>query len=74
MSNEKIRALILDFTNDIVFTYHGKTLCINPWNEKKFEVGYGDVGYDFNDIDDLMSAPILDGQSINQVAEQLQLS
>ena len=43
MKKSELKRQILSLTQDITFDYHGKTACINPWSEDRFEVGFGDV-------------------------------
>ncbi|WP_101698507.1 hypothetical protein [Clostridium minihomine] len=74
MTSNKIKDLILQFTDDVVFFYHGKSGCINPWNEHKFEVGFGNIGKEYDSIDALMSDPIYDGFSLNQIADKIELA
>lgn len=73
MTPNKLKTLIMSFTDDIVFDYHGKTACINPWNEKKYEVGFGDIGKTYSSIDDLMTDPIYDGESLTQIAKNIEI-
>lgn len=74
MTPDKLKNLILDFTDDVVFSYHGKTGCINPWNVHKFEVGFGSIRKDYDSIEALMSDPIYDGFSLNQIADKIELA
>lgn len=74
MSAKNLKKLILEFTADICFDYDNKSACINPWNENKFEVGYGDDVMLFNNIDDLMSATVFDGKSLNEIADKITVS
>lgn len=62
---------ILSFRYDICFNYSGKSVCINPWNENKFEIGYGDTVKTFKSIDDLMTAKIFDGRNLNSIANEI---
>lgn len=74
MSTQQLRDLILTFISDICFDYNNKSACINPWNEKKFEVGYGDEVRIFENIDDLMSTDMFDGKSLNDIATLIEIS
>lgn len=74
MTAKDLRDEILSILNDVVFTYHGKTACINPFHEHKFEVGFGNEAIrTYEDIDDLMSDPIYDGKCLNEIADQIHL-
>lgn len=74
MTANSLKAEILSMLNDVVFQYHGKTACINPYNEHKFEVGFGnEVSRLYTDIEDLMADPIYDGKCLNEIADQIKL-
>ena len=73
MTPDKFKTLIMSFTDDVVFSYRGKTACINPWNDKKYELGFGDVGKTYASIDELMSDPVFDGKSLNQIVGAIEI-
>lgn len=66
-----IKNEILLMTNDVVFSYNKKIVCINPWGLKKFVVGYDDKVKEYNNIEDLMSDPFYDGKSLNEIAHEI---
>ena len=69
MKAHQLKEQILSCITDICFDYNGKSACINPWNHHKFEVGYGEQVETFSNIEDLMSAKIFDGYSLNDICE-----
>ncbi len=73
MTSQDLKDLILSLSQDVIFNFKGETACINPWNEHKFEVGYGDISKAYNDIDILMSDNIYSGMSLNEISEQIEL-
>ncbi len=73
MKPQDLKDLILSLNQDVVFRFKGKVACINPWNEHKFEVGYGDISKNYNNIDILMSDNIYNGQSLNEISGQIEL-
>ena len=73
MKMKDLRDLILSLSQDVIFQFDGKTVCINPWNEHKFEVGYGDICRVYNNIDMLMVDKIYNGKSLNEISEQIEL-
>lgn len=73
MSPKKLKELILSLTQDVVFEYKGKYACINPWNPKKIEVGYGDEVKAYTDIEDVMNDKFYDGKSLMEISEQLNI-
>lgn len=74
MTAKDLRTEILTILNDVVFEYHGKVACINPWNEHKFDVGFNnEIARTYTDIDDLMADPIYDGKCLNEIAGEIEL-
>lgn len=73
MKIEDLKKLILSLSQDVIFQVNGKTVCINPWNEHKFEVGFGDINREYNNIDFLLNDKIYDGKSLNEISEQIEL-
>lgn len=70
MTTADLRNIILSFTNDVVFEYHGKVGCINPWHEHKFEACFNnETVRNYDSIDKLMSDPIYDGKCLNKIVE-----
>lgn len=73
MKKSELKRQILSLTQDITFDYHGKTACINPWSEDRFEVGFGDTAKTYSSIKDLMDDPLYDGKSLSQICDQLNI-
>lgn len=73
MKSYDLKNLILSLNQDVVFDFHGKTCCINPWSSKKIELGYMDTAKTYTDIDKLMQDPIFDGKSLNQISSEIVL-
>lgn len=72
-TSEQLKDTILSLTQDVVFVYNGITCCINPWNTSKFELGYDDTVRVYDDIDELMNDEIFDGQSLNDIADNIDI-
>ncbi|MBD9220051.1 MAG: hypothetical protein EGQ35_07050 [Clostridiales bacterium] len=73
MKEDKLKKLILSLNQDIVFKYNGKDALINPLNKNKFEVGFGDVELEYNDIDKLMNDNIFDGKSLAEICTEINI-
>ena len=73
MKPENLKELILSLTQDVVFEYDGSIACINPWNEAKIEVGYGDKVKTYDNIDDVMSDSFYHGKSLQEISEQINI-
>lgn len=71
MKSNKLKNEITSCLCDICFDYHGKSACINPWNEHKIEVGFGDQVITFSAIEDLMSSKMFDGNSLYDICEKV---
>ena len=72
MTAIELRKRIESILTDVVFEYHGKAGCINPWNDHKFEVGFNnEIFRTYNNIEDVMKDPIYDGKCLNEIAEEL---
>lgn len=73
MTNLELQGLILSLVQDVTFEYNGKYSCINPWNLKKFEVGFGDKIKTYNNINDLMNDKFFDDRSLNEISECIEI-
>ena len=71
MTKKKLKELILSLTQDVTFLYAGQYACINPWNNKKFEVSYGNIVKTYSNIDDVMQDKIYCGNSLEEICETL---
>ena len=76
MATELKRELATAFT-DYEFSFNGKHGSICPFNtsEGKFFAGitYDDFQTECDDINELMNLKFLDGKSLNEVAEEIEL-
>lgn len=73
MNAADLKDWIMSLTQDIEFYYNGVHCLINPYNHHKFYMGYKDIDKYYTDIDDLMSDPVFEGKSLNEIAEQIEL-
>ena len=73
MKPENLKELILSLTQDVIFEYDGAIACINPWNEAKIEVGYGDKMKTYDNINDVMSDTFYHGKSLQEISEQINI-
>ncbi len=72
MTAQKIKSMILSFTNDVLLDYPGHdTIFINPCNDNKFIFSYDNIDKTYTDIDSLMTDKIYDGQSLVDIAPLL---
>ena len=73
MKAQDLRAWIDSLTQDIDFSYHGVTGSICPFSRQDIALCYGDVTADATSVDEAMSIPFIDGHSLNEIAEQLDI-
>lgn len=73
MKQDDLRTLILSFTQDIILGYGNEDIFINPWNEKKFVFGYKDIDKTYDNIDALMNDRVIDGKSLVEICEQVEV-
>ncbi len=73
MNRDKLDELIRSLTCDIEFGYNGKDGAICPFNAKKISLGYGDYEIDVDSFERAMSEPFIDGKSLNEIAELLEI-
>ena len=71
MKCDQLKELILSLTQDVTFEFEGEYACINPWNSKKIEVGYGDIVKTYQNIDDVMNDKIFHGKALKDICEIL---
>lgn len=73
MEKTELKKQIMSLTQDVTFEYHGKSACINPWAEDKFQVGFGDVERTYTNIKELMEDPLYDGESLSKICSDLKI-
>ncbi|MBR4896229.1 MAG: hypothetical protein IKZ41_07365 [Clostridia bacterium] len=59
---------------DITFVYNGKNCgCTNEYRppHQWYDVWYGETEWHFIDVDELMTAALFDGKSLENIAEEL---
>ena len=73
MKADDIKQEILMLTNHVQFKYNGAIAFIDPYSETNFYLGYKDIDKYYTDIDDLMNDPVFDGESLNEIADKIEL-
>lgn len=75
MTKEKLKEIIMSFTNDVLLDYPGHdTIFINPCSVNKFIFSYADIDKIYNSIDELMEDKIYGGKSLSEIAPLLTLT
>ena len=73
----KIKKIISDCCNDVLFIYNGKKSGITSTVKNSiptFQVWYGEKTKEYNDIDSVMSDNFFDGKSLNDLSETVNFS
>lgn len=73
MKIDDLKKMILSLTQDITFEFEGEYACINPYNSKKIEVGYGEKVKTYSDIEGVMNDRFYHGKSLKDICSQLQI-
>ncbi len=73
MKPDDLKKLILSLTQDVTFEFEGEYACINPYNSKKIEAGYGGKVKAYGDIDEVMNDNFYHGKSLKDICSQLQI-
>jgi len=72
MTEAEIITKLSNHQDDYEFVYRGKRGAICIFNDEII-AGYAGAELSFQTLDDLMNAPFLDGKSLAEVAEELEL-
>ena len=71
MTVKELKEYIDSLADDIEFWYNGVFGSICPISREEIDLTYGGVTETFASIDALMSAPVLGGKTLNEVAGKL---
>ncbi len=72
MTKEKIRDIIMSFTNDVLLDCPSHDMIfINPCSVNKFLLSYEEIEKTYTSIDELMSDKIYDGKSLSEIASEV---
>ena len=70
----ELRAYLLSLVNDVEFTWRGVHGLIIPFSRDRYILSFhdpDDQGTEFHSVDDLLTAPYLDGNSFSDVCDQI---
>ena len=71
MTASDIKNTILLFTNDVILTYNGEDIFINPCSDSQFIFGYMDINKTYSSIDELMNDKVFNGKSLTEIASDV---
>ena len=72
MIAKDLRDRINSICTHVLFDYNGKECGVDPFNEKHFDMWYGDNAITVTSIDDVMKQPFFDGQSLPDIADEIE--
>ena len=73
MNAEDLKKWIIDLTDDITFEYEGKRGAICPFSLTDISVGYDGEEFDYTSIDEAMNTKFINGFSLNEIADKLDI-
>lgn len=73
MKASDLRSLIDSLAQDIDFLYDGKPGAICPYSRTDIGLCYDGVDIDVTSVDDAMSTPFIDGKSLNELCDLLDI-
>lgn len=71
MSARELRDWILSLVQDIEFNYEGIHGVISPTSETELNLFFNDENFYYDNINDLMSAKVICGKSLNDISTEL---
>lgn len=72
MNIQKLKKIILSFTQDIEFDFNGIHCSICPINAKRIILCYNGISKTYKSIDEAMSSTLFDGKSLSDICEQVE--
>ena len=72
MSLNEIKDYISSLCSHLTFDFHGKSCGIDPISSDHFDMWYGDNAITVTSIDDVMKQPFFDGQSLQDIADEIE--
>ena len=73
MKASDLRNWIDSLAQDIDFSYHGKSGSICPISRTNIGLCYNGDAVDVQSVDEAMSVPFINGKSLNDLCEQLEI-
>ena len=56
----------------VLFTYNRKECGVDPFNEKHFDMWYGEECMEAHSIDEVMETPFFDGKALQDIVDQIE--
>lgn len=72
MNIEQLKNMMMHPTRDIDFVYNGKDGSICPFSASDISITFDGVTTEFEDIDEALNAPIIDGKTLTQMSGDME--
>ena len=72
MTAKDLRDRINSICTHVLFDYNGKECDVDPFNEKHFDMWYGDDFMEAHGIEEVMQTPFFDGKALEDIVDQLE--
>ena len=72
MTVKDLRDRINSIWTHVLFDYNEKECGVDPFNEKHFDMWYGDDFMEAHGIEEVMQTPFFDGKALEDIVDQLE--
>mgnify|MGYP004494292823 FL=1 len=72
MRASDLKERINSLCTEILFTYNGKDCGVDPFNEKHFDMWYGEDYIEADSIYEVMEYPFFDGKALKDIVNQIE--
>ena len=72
MTAKDLRDRIKSICTHVLFDYNGKECGVDPFNEKHFDMWYGDDFMEAHGIAEVMKTPFFNGKALEDIVDQLE--
>ena len=70
-TREELKDRIASICTHVLFEYNGKDCGVDPFAEDQFDMWYGDKWIEAHSIDEVMTTPLFDVKSLNEIANRI---
>lgn len=67
MNIKEFKDYISSLVSHVLFEFNGKNCGVDPLSKDKFDIWYGEEMHTVGSVDEVMSIPIFNGQSLTQI-------
>ena len=70
-TREELKDRISSLCTHVLFDYNGKNCGVDPIRKDHFDMWYGDECIEAHSIDEVMTTPLFDGKSLNEIVNRI---